>query len=367
MKKKIAIISGCYYGQVKGGAELQLFILANHLKNLGKEIYYIFIDGGDPIDRDGLFILKRIKKRKLLRRFFNQYFLLDFFTLYKILKMVMPDYIIIRSGFAYVGIAAKYCSSNDCKMVWQIASRNDVLPFRPKLTRGILFDYLDKKVVEYGIKRAHYIVGQAKYQDDLLYKNYQRRCDCIVHNFHPIPTQRIEKKLPIKIIWVANFKGFKRPDLFVKLAMEFRGRDDVQFIMIGRESTVGSLKNILSEIKQAGNIDYRGELTLDQVNEIMSRSHILVHTSSLEGFPNCFIQAWMRRVPVVSLDIDPDDMIKDNRIGFHSGNFEQMVKDVYLLISNQDLREEMGKRAEEFAVKNFSLDNIKKIIELIQV
>jgi glycosyltransferase involved in cell wall biosynthesis len=137
--------------------------------------------------------------------------------------------------------------------------------------------------------------------------------------------------------------------------------------MIGRQSSVGSLKNILAEIRLAGNIDYRGELPLDQVNEIISSSHILVHTSSLEGFPNCFIQAWLRRVPVVSLDIDPDDVIKDNRIGFHSGNFEQMVKDVELLISDQNLREEMGQRAEEYAVKNFSFDNINKLMELIQL
>jgi glycosyltransferase involved in cell wall biosynthesis len=283
------------------------------------------------------------------------------------MRRIRPDYVIVGGGFAYVGIAAKYCSSNDCQMVWQVCSRKDVLPFQPKLSRGIIFDYLDKKLVEYGIKRAHYIVGQAKYQDDLLFKNYQRRCDRIVHNFHAIPTQRIEKKPPIKIIWVANFKGFKRPELFVKLASEFRRRADVQFIMIGRQSSVGSLKNILAEIRLAGNIDYRGELPLDQVNEIISSSHILVHTSSLEGFPNCFIQAWLRRVPVVSLDIDPDDVIKDNRIGFHSGNFEQMVKDVELLISDQNLREEMGQRAEEYAVKNFSFDNINKLMELIQL
>lgn len=138
------------------------------------------------------------------------------------------------------------------------------------------------------------------------------------------------------------------------------------FVMIGKNSFSGRMKNIGAAIIQAKNIEYKGELPLHEVNRILSGSHILVNTSQIEGFPNTFIQAWMRKIPVVSLNVDPDDVIKKNKIGFHSGSFGQMVRDIQLLISDGQMREEMGERAQQFAFQNYSMRNMDKILDLIE-
>ena len=43
------------------------------------------------------------------------------------------------------------------------------------------------------------------------------------------------------------------------------------------------------------------------------KSKILINTSSFEGFPNTFVQAWANGVPVISLKVDPDNIIKKKK------------------------------------------------------
>ena len=92
----------------------------------------------------------------------------------------------------YLGIAARYAVSSPCTLIWHIASARDVQPFRFRSLRTLPFDYIDKKMIEYGIRHADYIFGQAQYQEDLLRQNYGRTCDLIVGNWHP----RAHRALP---------------------------------------------------------------------------------------------------------------------------------------------------------------------------
>jgi len=108
------------------------------------------------------------------------------------------------------------------------------------------------------------------------------------------------------------------------------------------------------------NIEYIGGLTFDESNELVGRASIVLNTSKYEGFPNTFIQAWMRETPTVSLNIDPDDVVKKNKLGFHSRSFEHMVKDTQFLIANKEAREEMGRNARRYAEKNHDISEIAR-------
>jgi glycosyltransferase involved in cell wall biosynthesis len=73
----------------------------------------------------------------------------------------------------------------------------------------------------------------------------------------------------------------------------------------------------------------------------------------------------MRKVPVVSLQVDPDNVLEKEGIGICSGNFEQLVKDTHKLITDDSLRNQMGNKARAYAIKNHSLKNMDKIIDLM--
>jgi glycosyltransferase involved in cell wall biosynthesis len=136
--------------------------------------------------------------------------------------------------------------------------------------------------------------------------------------------------------------------------------------MIGAPNT-GNSKwqiNFGETISNIKNLKYLGEKSQKEVNRILSKSHILVNTSKEEGFSNTFIQAWMRQVPVISLNCDPDDVLKKENLGFHSGTLKRLINDIRFLVENDDYRQKIGKRAMIYAKNNHSMKNAKKIIEI---
>jgi glycosyltransferase involved in cell wall biosynthesis len=131
--------------------------------------------------------------------------------------------------------------------------------------------------------------------------------------------------------------------------------------MIGRSSNNHKFKK---ELKMAAqdydNFEYLGEIPQEDVNEYLAKSHLLVNTSIFEGFSNTFIQAWMRKVPVVSLSVDPDKLLSKEGLGYCSGNFESLVDDVQRLIENHKLRDFIGEKARRYAIEHFSIDKVGK-------
>lgn len=357
---KICFLLISHWSGNLGGAELQVkYIIDSLKKDPTYQLSYI-CRKTKLADDDGVKIYK-VKHNNKLGKYSHA---VDNRQIQETLHTIQPDVIYTRASSAYVGIAADYCQKNQCKLVFHIAHQQDVEKYNAS---GLSFfiKYLDRKIYHNGIRHADAIIGQAQYQDDLLQKNYQRSCDVVIPNFHPFPDAIIEKEAsPIKIYWIANIKEKKRPEKFIALAEAFADQKDVQFVMVGAMQSAYWSEQLPEKLKNIPNLDYKGFLPIEEVNDALGKAHIFVNTSTSEGFPNTFVQAWMREVPVVSLSFDPDDIITRNNLGFVSGDLEQMVKDVKQLIQDQNLREEIGKHARVFAHQQFSLDNIKKITEI---
>ncbi|MCB2141254.1 hypothetical protein KQH27_00940, partial [bacterium] len=58
-----------------------------------------------------------------------------------------------------------------------------------------------------------------------------------------------------------------------------------------------------------------GFLPPAEVESILDSALVLLNTSELEGFPNTFLQAWRRGLPVISF-FDPGGVVLKNRLGF---------------------------------------------------
>ena len=115
--------------------------------------------------------------------------------------------------------------------------------------------------------------------------------------------------------------------------------------------------------KENSNFKYLGGKSPEEVDKILAASEILVNTCQVEGFGNNFIQAWFNKCPTITLSFDPDDIIKNNRIGFHSKTQEQMIKDLQKLMDNERLRITMGEKARRYAFKNHNIVNNVKLYE----
>jgi glycosyltransferase involved in cell wall biosynthesis len=362
-KRKICIFTG-YFPLQQGGAEYQAYLLAKSLPKAQFDAFFIMFSRGQKglIQKDGYKIYS-IKINKYLEKF-GKTFIFDYFKIRKILLSEKPDIVYRRMGTAIPGILYILKRKLKYDLIWACSSDADLKKYNISERYKIL-NYIDEIFKIYGIENADKIIVQTDSQRKLLLKNFNQKA-FVVPNSQPTEDVTVKKKTsPIQIVWVANFKKLKQPDIFLNLAEKFEHFPDVRFIMIGKPYISKNQIKLERRMISLNQLEYKGEIQIEEVNKILSESHIFVNTSLYEGLPNTFIQAWMRKMPVVTLHTDPDNMIKENNIGFHSVNFDQLVGDIRLLVGNNELREEMGERAHNFAIENFSLANLDKLITIM--
>jgi glycosyltransferase involved in cell wall biosynthesis len=285
------------------------------------------------------------------------------------LRTLQPNVIYQRVACTYTGLAALYSRYAGARLVWHVAHDSDVEPTTvARKTPSSIIRHLDDRLIEFGIRHANTIIVQTHHQSVLLKKNFGLAPTAVIPNFHPAPTSRRDKDAhPVLIAWVANIKPFKRPELFVRLARDFAGRDNVKFVMVGAPPLADPAWTAMArEITATPNLSYVGALPQEAVNELLDRAHLFVNTSTAEGFANTFIQAWMRRVPVLSLSVDPDGLLSSGKFGLYAGgNYDVLREMTDRLICDADLRHRMGRHAAEYALTTHSVANMGRVIQLL--
>ena len=361
-RKRLCIVAPGHWSHVMGGAQYQTLLLVQALAATGRfDISYIarYARRGYRADDHQLVTVENPWNR-------TRSHALDAPQVLRALREIAPDVIYHRGSTAYSGVAAYYARRAGIHSVWHIASTADVEPFPVRLARDLPLRYLDRKVFEYCLRHPGTVVAQTQDQARLLQENFGTQADAVIYNFHPLPEERIAKADPAEVVWVGNLKPLKQPEHFIRAAASLRDRTDARFIMVGALQGSGRWqRSILSAIRETANLSYRGGCTQEEVNQLLARAAVLVNTSTYEGFSNTFVQAWMRRVPVVSLNVNPDGLLSSGRLGAFSGTPERLAEDILRLVTDRRLRESIGDTAWQHALDNHSLANTGRLISLL--
>ena len=364
-RTRVCVVTGGHWAAVMGGAQYQAKCLVDEMLVDGSfDVFYLARDIDPGFEPEG-YEIRQIAKPNFLTR---KSFLFDAPFLLHQLKAIDPDVVYQRGLQPYTGIIAHYCRRKNKPFVFQIAHDFDVSHDGwERRHRRPVIKRLEMTVSRYGLEHATHIIAQTRTQADLLSANYRKQASGVVRNFHPFPHDPIEKPSePVQVVWIANFKPFKRPEAFVDLAEKMQVLKDVRFVMIGRPGASSLYKGLHERIAAAPNISYMGELPLAKVNEVLSESHIFVNTSTAEGFPNTFIQAWLRRAVVVSLDVDTDGVLKRNQAGYLAGNAGQLERIVRRLVAEEDEREAMAARSDAYCREMHSSSNARFLLDLFR-
>jgi glycosyltransferase involved in cell wall biosynthesis len=365
---RVCIVTPMLSSTHTGGAEYQIQQLVDVLSSSGRhEIYYVN-SVSDEDDGSRRYRAVRVGSDTTTPRFG---YLCQAVPLYRALEQIEPQAIYQRVACGYTGICAYYARRHGANLVWHVAHDSDVSPDMSLDGRNPVRRFLEKRSVEYGIRRASHIVTQTRDQARLLERNYKRTAAAVIPNFHPAPNERIDKSGERTVTWVASIKPWKRPEAFLAVAEQLRDLADVRFVMIGADGSGKGEKawaqSILRRIERTPNVTYLGPQTQSQVNELLARSHVFVNTSRYEGFPNTFIQAWMREVPVVSLQVDPDRLLEEQGVGIACDDSQQRLAEaVRCLISDPAMRDAYGRTAREYANSRHSMANAAGLAELIE-
>lgn len=211
---------------------------------------------------------------------------------------------------------------------------------------------------EWGIIHSDWLITQNESNQKELLENHSLESD-IIKNAYPIYDLDIQKSNTV--LWVARGVDWKQPFLFLDLAREV---PDTHFIMICPKANEDGIDwdNLYQTASVLNNVTLLNYVPFAEIDSYFQEAKIFVNTSLFEGYPNTFVQATKNATPIVSLNVDPDNFLKEYRCGFMTdGDFNMLIKRVKELLESQTLYSEMSQNALKYAKKEHNILNITKL------
>jgi glycosyltransferase involved in cell wall biosynthesis len=359
---RLCIVMGYHASDHLGGAELQMNFLARYAVKRGIDVHYVTRakDRGQAGTRAEAGVVVHRIPRRLPRD-------IAAIELLPSALATQSDVYLNRSldGTFVAWLAARLRGR---PFIYSVAHDLDCQSTRfPRAVRpGPWEHYAYDRINRWAVRQATVVVAQTQRQRALLKLGLGIDAP-VVYNGHPAPDRQIQKA-PVPIVaWIANLKPIKRPELFIDLARDCRDLP-CRFLMAGRIDDWSSYRLIQENLASLPNIQYLGPLSFDRANDLLAEASLLINTSVAEGFSNTFIQAWLRETPVISLSVDPDNLINDQELGCRSGSYPGLVDACRRLVCDGHARQSMGARARQYAEKHFTADRFaEEFCEILTV
>ncbi len=225
--------------------------------------------------------------------------------------------------------------------------------------------FLNTFSAKLNIKLASQVIARNEWQQETLRKYLKKESVLIKHpipvTLHPSPGEPTGKS----ILWVATIRPVKRPRLFLQLA---RLLPQYQFRMIGGpvEKEHKLYQDMEKQANDIDNLEFVGFVPPFEMDEHYQQASLLINTSSAEGFPMTFLEAWAHGLPVATLGIDPDGLIVRNRLGFTTSSIEEMAEKITALMEDEKTRQEMAEQARNYILTEHDTDKIaSQYLEII--
>jgi glycosyltransferase involved in cell wall biosynthesis len=352
-RPRICFVSGAGYGALArdprvalvGGAEVQQSLLAPELARRGYEVSMVTMDFGqdDAIDVEGVKVLKTHTPDEGLPglRFLHP----RLTSTWAAMARADADVYYQRCAGAATGIVAAFAQRHRRRFVFAAACDLDFDPLLP-----LVGNARDRLLCRYGLRRADAVIVQTGVQQALCRQVLAREGVEIRSCYRPTG-QPARHDGPV--IWVGTLKDIKRPELFVELAARLRHR---RFIMVGGSyDDSGRLEALRARAAALGNLECVGHVHYAKIETQFDGGAVFVNTSSSEGFPNTFLQAWSRGMPTVSF-FDPQVEFEGRPVAQIAPDLESMVAQVEALLAAPALWADRGQLARRCFEQRYSLD-----------
>ncbi len=167
------------------------------------------------------------------------------------------------------------------------------------------------------LDHADLIVAQLAEQHEGLKRVYGRE-SLLIRNPAPPLAPRASPAPVEHVLWIgrAEPQG-KRPELAIDLA---RRCPDVPFVLV--MNPVAGQRPLFESLRASAPANARvlESVPFQEVGDWFDRAGAFVSTSVAEGFPNVFLQAAQRGVPIASLRVDPDGVLSRGGLGVVCGD-----------------------------------------------
>lgn len=304
--------------------------------------------------------------------------LLDWLSFWQAMKRANSAFYVIKTSAHLMLPASLFCRVYRRKLVFWAQTSHDSRSLRYGINR------LASKMQDWGLRRADIVIAQTEEQKREFSNNFRSHtyvvpsiCDSLESNSNKDLNSDLIKK-EIDILWVGNPSLNKRQEIFFELAKCLRHRT---FAIAMNNSHHQRFKEAKNKAVKLDNVFFLGALPPVEMESWFKKAKVLINTSIREGLPNSFLQAWMNGVPVVSVLVDPDNVIYSNGLGYISqsdpkfsiknsdfkGIASYVARPVEELLTDKKRRIEIGKRAIDYVKKNHAPEvAVAKLLDILE-
>lgn len=365
--RKFCFVMPWHISERGGGAEVQASLLAEELVNRGEEVFYICqtrqttrINSCDNVNGVQVYWLKH---HGMLSWMF-------LFKYTRTLQEINPDIVVQRVSTDTTFVLGRYSKRTGSKFIWictdDRAPRKDL---HREVTRvrivnnGMIFSKRIVLKINATIKDFLRNLGMAYV--DLAFTQNNNQFNTLINEFgiksermisgHKTPDLRrsVEERFAHKrILWCGNFGVRKRPELFIELAYRLKGLGITSVMVGGSTTEIEKYQDCKDFILFIPKVSFQDSL------EFFDEATLFVNTSNChgDGFPNTYIQSWLRGVPVLSFGFDPDDVIKEKRLGFIADSIEHAKLQIASLFADYDEYVSLSQNVVDYSLENHTVE-----------
>jgi glycosyltransferase involved in cell wall biosynthesis len=344
----LSVLAPEYSDRGVGGEPVQQTLLARALTRHGHDVSMVVEDlgqaDGQPYEGIRTFKAYRPGAGVPVLRFIHP----RWTGLWQALQRADADLYYTSCAGMEVGLLALFCRRFGKRLVFRSASDSDCDRSRLRVPYA-----RDRWLYGYGLRRADAILVQSDSQARSLSRSYglaSRVAGMLVETPMTASTHDLD------VLWVGNVRRVKRPDRVLWLSARL---PHVAFHMVGgalpgEEALHAQVRNAAAA---CANLTFHGRLSYADAGNLYGRARLLLNTSDVEGFPNCYLQAWVRGVPVVTL-IDPDGVIEREGLGIAVRAPDQLPGAIASLLGSHGAWQAASDRCRRFMAREFGEDRI---------
>lgn len=378
MMNNILIISAHFY-PLKGGTPTHTENLCSELSKLGYKVLLVTEDNecSDMGEHDASrnYQVQRLKTRKRFRGdlFFP---LLVGLRINKIIKEFNPDVINISTG-NYVPLGLKISKKQNIPIIYTV---HNVPPeeYTLNISKNIRVNETVKKyyfklirlVAKACMRFGRYdtiISGSERTKVRLMEAGANPENITVINYGTQIPEQKNKiRSDSYNVVTVAGIIEHKCQLEIVKAIPEILAIcPKAHFYLVGPVRSEAYLQKILETIDELSiseSITVTGEVTSEELENYYRLADVYLQPSYQEGFCLALLDALSYGIPVIGTPVGAiPEMIGDDRgILLTSSSKDEIVSSVVSLLQNPEIRKIYGENGREFAINNFSWENIAK-------
>lgn len=224
------------------------------------------------------------------------------------LARARPDVCYQNGAEEVTGQVALWCRRARTPFVFSSANDHDFEARLPSL------DLRSRLLYRHGLRAARRRIVQTATQQRMLRENFGLDATLIPMPCPGPSDAEFEPRTAPpgrRVLWLARVTRQKRPDRLLEVA---RLRPDLAFDLVGPPEATDYCRGVLADAEAVANVTVHGPAPRAEVQRFFRQAGLLVCTSDYEGFPNTFLEAWGRGVPIVST-FDPDGVIVRHGLG----------------------------------------------------